>query len=127
LDVDWIVKSSTILSTNVAGASFNTDHELQRDNLSVLNTFYSTVKAYRDKTRGGDVSKNQLEDNNIDIEEFPVMEIQLNYERHDFGSGEQIDTTLDGLRFVNIGWDDDQARWDNLDFDPDQADNSRLI
>lgn len=127
LDVDWIVKSSTILSTNVAGASFNTDHELQRDNLSVLNTFYSTVKAYRDKTRGGDVSKNQLEDNNIDIEEFPVMEIQLNYERHSFGSGEQIDTTLDGLRFVNIGWDDDQARWDNLDFDPDQADNNRLI
>jgi hypothetical protein len=127
LDVDWVLKASTVLSTNVAVASFTRDHELQRDNLAVLNTFYKSVKAFRDKTRGGDISKNQLEDNNIAVEEFPVLNIQLNYNRHDFGSTEQLGTTLDGLRFVNVGWDDDQAKWDNLPFDPDQADNSALI
>lgn len=113
LTVDWLAKSSTILPYNTIGASFTTDEDLQRDNISALNSFYSTVKSYRDKTRGGDVSKNALEDANTSIEEFPVLNVEMEFSRFTKDedgevfelSTEQVDKVISGLDFVPVGWD----------------------
>lgn len=124
LNVDWLAKSSTILPYNTIGQTFSMQTELQRDNIDALNDFYSSVKSYRDKTRDGSVTKSSLEDVNMNFQELPVMKITMRYNRNGFGSPEQIDTTVAGLEFVPVGWDD--TPWADSEVVPEQGWDTRL-
>jgi len=119
LNVDWLTKASTILPFNTIGQTFTTETELQRDNIAALNSFYNSVKAFRDKSRDGSVTKSLTEDVNMGIEEFPVMKITMKYERTGFGSPETIDTTVSGLNFVPVGWDN--TAWDDTEIVPEMG------
>lgn len=113
LYVDWLAKSSTILPYNTIGLTFTTEEDLVRDNISALNGFFSTVKSFRDKTRGGDITKNTLEDASTKIDENKVFNITLNYNRFTKDERgeefivprEEITTTIRGIDFVPVGWD----------------------
>ncbi len=69
INVDWLTKSSTIEPVNLIGQDLSASDSLKRDEISVLTNFYSTVKSYRDKIRGGTVNKSISEDVNFELDE----------------------------------------------------------
>ncbi len=73
INVDWLAKSSTIEPLNLIGKSLTADDLLQRDEITVLTSFYSTVKSYRDKVRGGTVNKSSIDDVVTEIHEGLVI------------------------------------------------------
>ena len=109
-NVNWVMKSSTVQPYNLIGQNFEDPKELFRDNIEVLNTFYNSVKAYRDKNRSGNINKSELELADFNFEEIRMFDIKLRYNRNNFGVPEEIDTTITGLNFVPVGWD-------NIDWD----------
>lgn len=70
VNVDWLAKSSTIEPLNLIGKTLTADDVLKRDEITVITNFYSTVKSYRDKVRGGTVNKNSNDDVVTEINEF---------------------------------------------------------
>lgn len=105
VNVNWVIKSSTIQPYNVIGQTFENSNDLVRDNISVLNSFYDSVKAYRDKNRNGNINKSTLEPSNMNIEEIRSFDIKLRYNRNNYGTTETIGTTITGVNFVPVGWD----------------------
>jgi hypothetical protein len=73
INVDWLAKSSTVEPLNLIGKSLTADDLLQRDEITVLTNFYSTVKSYRDKVRGGTVNKSSTDDVTTEIHEGLVI------------------------------------------------------
>lgn len=69
VNVDWLAKSSTIEPVNLLGKSLIKTDSLKRDEITVLTNFYSSVKSYRDKVRGGTVNKNSGDEVLSNIEE----------------------------------------------------------
>jgi hypothetical protein len=73
INVDWLAKSSTIEPLNLIGKSLSASDTLKRDEITVLTNFYSTVKSYRDKVRGGTVNKNSSDEVLTEIDETVVI------------------------------------------------------
>ncbi len=73
INVDWLAKSSTVEPLNLIGQSLTSNDVLKRDEITVITNFYSTVKSYRDKVRGGTVNKNSSDDVVTEIEEDLVI------------------------------------------------------
>ena len=73
VNVDWLTKSSTIEPINLIGKSLTSDDLLKRDEITTLTNFYSTVKSYRDKIRGGTVNKNSGDTVTIELDEGLVI------------------------------------------------------
>lgn len=73
INVDWLAKSSTIEPLNLIGKSLSASDSLKRDEITVLTSFYSSVKSYRDKVRGGTVNKSSGDDVVTEIEESLVI------------------------------------------------------
>ena len=69
VNVDWLQKSSTIEPINLIGSTLNRTNTLQRDNVTVLTGFYSSVKSYRDKIRSSTVTKQLIENTGIAMDE----------------------------------------------------------
>ena len=69
INVDWLAKSSTIEPVNLIGNNLENVQSLTRDEITVLTNFYSSVKSYRDKIRGGTVNKNSMEETTITVSE----------------------------------------------------------
>jgi len=69
VNVDWLQKSSTIEPINLIGSTLNRTNTLQRDNVTVLTSFYSSVKSYRDKIRSSTVTKQLIENTILSMEE----------------------------------------------------------
>jgi hypothetical protein len=69
VNVDWLTKSSTIEPINLAGSNLANRDTLTRDEITVLSTFYTSVKSFRDKLRGGTVNKSSEENADFDITE----------------------------------------------------------
>jgi hypothetical protein len=73
VNVDWLAKSSTIEPLNLIGKSLSASDTLKRDEITVLTNFYSSVKSYRDKVRGGTVNKSSGDDVVTEINEFVTI------------------------------------------------------
>jgi hypothetical protein len=84
VNVDWLTKSSTIEPVNLIGQSLTNDDTLKRDKISVLTNFYTSVKSYRDKIRGGSVSKTVSED--VALETTETLKIT------EFEAGIEVDS-----------------------------------
>ena len=69
INVDWLAKSSTIEPVNLIAQTLSNNDYVKRDEISVLTNFYSSVKAYRDKIRGGTINKVTVDALNVDITE----------------------------------------------------------
>jgi hypothetical protein len=69
VNVDWLQKSSTIEPINLIGSTLNRTNTLQRDNVTVLSSFYSSVKSYRDKIRSSTVTKQLIENTSMAMSE----------------------------------------------------------
>lgn len=74
VNVDWIAKSSTIEPVNLIAQTLSNNDYVKRDEIGTITNFYSSVKAYRDKIRGGTVNKVTVENTNITISETAVTE-----------------------------------------------------
>ena len=70
INVDWLAKSSTIEPVNLIAQTLSNNDYVKRDEISVLTNFYSSVKAYRDKIRGGTINKVTADTLNVDIIEL---------------------------------------------------------
>lgn len=57
VNVDWLAKSSTIEPVNLIAQTLSNNDYIKRDEIGTISDFYSTVKAYRDKIRGGTINK----------------------------------------------------------------------
>jgi len=110
INVNWVIKASTIQPYNLIGQNFEDPKDLERDNIEVLKTFYNSVKSYRDKNRSGNINKSTLEPAEFNFEEIRNFNIRLRYDRHNYGTPEVIGTTVTGTNFVPVGWDD--PGWD---------------
>ena len=77
--VDWITKASTIEPVNLLGQDLTRIDELERDNITTVSNFYSSVKAFRDKIRNGDISKQADDPVNITIEDPHLIKVVMNY------------------------------------------------
>jgi hypothetical protein len=91
VNVDWLQKSSTVEPINLIGSTLNRTNTLQRDNVTVLTTFYSSVKSYRDKIRSSTVTKQLIENTSTTIDETLYIddtEIVIGY------GGEQAGDTI---------------------------------
>ena len=91
VNVDWLQKSSTVEPINLIGSTLNRTNTLQRDNVTVLTTFYSSVKSYRDKIRSSTVTKQLIENTSTTIDETLYIddtEIAIGY------GGEQAGDTI---------------------------------
>lgn len=73
VNVDWLAKSSTIEPVNLVGQSLTNKDSLQRDEITALTNFYSSVKSYRDKIRGGTVNKTSTDEINTEVSETLVL------------------------------------------------------
>lgn len=73
VNVDWLTKSSTIEPVNLIGQGLTNSESLKRDEIGVLVNFYSTVKSYRDKIRGGTINKSVNENVNFTADELLVI------------------------------------------------------
>lgn len=69
VNVDWLTKASTIQPVNLVGQDLTNNDALKRDEITVLTNFYSSVKSYRDKIRGGTVNKTVGENVNFEASE----------------------------------------------------------
>jgi hypothetical protein len=74
INVDWIAKSSTIEPVNLIAQTLSNNDYVKRDEISTITNFYSSVKAYRDKIRGGTINKVTVENTNITVSETAVTE-----------------------------------------------------
>ena len=74
VNVDWIAKSSTIEPVNLIAQTLSNNDYVKRDEISTIIEFYSSVKAYRDKIRGGTINKVTVENTNIIISETAVTD-----------------------------------------------------
>jgi hypothetical protein len=74
VNVDWIAKSSTIEPVNLIAQTLSNNDYVKRDEISTIIDFYSSVKAYRDKIRGGTINKVTVENTNIIISETAVTD-----------------------------------------------------
>jgi hypothetical protein len=74
INVDWIAKSSTIEPVNLIAQTLSNNDYVKRDEISTITNFYSSVKAYRDKIRGGTINKVTVENTNITVSETTVTE-----------------------------------------------------
>ena len=72
VNVDWLVKSSTIEPVNLIGQTLSSNDFLKRDEVTTLVSFYSSVKSYRDKIRSSTINKV--------LSELTVMEISESFE-----------------------------------------------
>jgi hypothetical protein len=102
--VDWVTKASTIEPVNLLGQDLTRVDELERDNISTVSNFYSSVKAYRDKIRNGDISKQANDPVNIGIEDPHVIKVVINYGDVSIGEDEVL-PVVTGLEFPRgKGW-----------------------
>jgi hypothetical protein len=69
INVDWLAKSSTVEPVNLISQTLSNKDYVKRDEIGAITDFYSTVKAYRDKLRGGTVNKIAVDTLNISIYE----------------------------------------------------------
>lgn len=69
IGVDWLTKSSTIEPVNLISSTLKADDSLQRDQITVLTSFYNTVKSYRDKIRSGTVDRTVTETVRMEVSE----------------------------------------------------------
>ena len=67
INVDWLAKSSTIEPVNLIAQTLSNNDYVKRDEISVLTNFFSSVKAYRDKIRGGTINKVTVDNLNVNI------------------------------------------------------------
>lgn len=104
LNVNWLQKSSTVEPFNLIGQSLNRLPELERDNISVLTSFYSSVKAFRDKIRDSNIVKSTQELVQVHITETREPTIELYFERHNVGTPEVFDN-IKATEFTKQGWD----------------------
>jgi hypothetical protein len=68
-NVDWVVKSSTVEPVNLIAQTLSNYDYFKRDETNTLIAFYSSVKAYRDKIRGGTINKVYTEQVNVNMED----------------------------------------------------------
>jgi len=69
INVDWLAKSSTIEPVNLIAQTLSNNDYIKRDEISTISDFYSTVKAYRDKIRGGTINKVTIDQLDVTISE----------------------------------------------------------
>ena len=67
INVDWLAKSSTVEPINLITQSLSNNDYVKRDEISAITNFYSTIKAYRDKIRGGTINKIAIDTLNISV------------------------------------------------------------
>jgi hypothetical protein len=69
VNVDWLAKSSTVEPVNLIAQTLSNNDYVKRDEIGAITNFYSSVKAYRDKIRGGTINKVTIDTLNISISE----------------------------------------------------------
>jgi hypothetical protein len=69
INVDWLAKSSTIEPVNLIAQTLSNNDYVKRDEIGTLTDFFSSVKAYRDKIRGGTINKISIDTLNVAIAE----------------------------------------------------------
>jgi hypothetical protein len=67
INVDWLAKSSTVEPINLITQSLSNNDYVKRDEIGAITNFYSTIKAYRDKIRGGTINKIAIDTLNISV------------------------------------------------------------
>jgi hypothetical protein len=67
INVDWLAKSSTVEPVNLISQTLSNNDYVKRDEIGAITNFYSTVKAYRDKIRGGTVNKITIDTLNVSV------------------------------------------------------------
>ena len=72
VNVDWLAKSSTVEPVNLIAQTLSNNDYVKRDEINTITSFYSTVKAYRDKIRGGTINKVTLD--TVDVTVTEIME-----------------------------------------------------
>ena len=65
VNVSWLAKSSTVEPVNLIAQTLSNYDYFKRDEINTLTSFYSSVKAYRDKIRSSTINKVYTE--NVDI------------------------------------------------------------
>lgn len=104
LNVNWLQKSSTVEPFNLIGQNLTRLSELERDNISVLISFYSSVKAFRDKIRDSNIVKSTQEVVQVHIDESREVTVELHFNRHTIGVPETFDN-IKATEFTKQGWD----------------------
>lgn len=61
VNVDWIAKASTVEPVNLISQTLSNNDYIRRDEIGAITDFYSSVKSYRDKIRGGTITKVAIE------------------------------------------------------------------
>jgi hypothetical protein len=110
--VDWLTKASTIQPYNLLGADLEQKSELGRDSSGTLINYFKNVKSYRDKLRDSVILKELQDPLNGEITDSNLKHITMYYDRHSLGDDIEV-TNIQGLEFVNIGWDDLGLPWDS--------------
>jgi hypothetical protein len=110
--VDWLTKASTIQPYNLLGADLEQKSELGRDSSSTLINYFKNVKSYRDKLRDSVILKELLDPLDGQITDSNLKHITMYYNRHSLGDDIEV-TNIQGLDFVNVGWDDEDVPWDS--------------
>ena len=70
INVDWLAKSSTVEPVNLITQTLSNNDYVRRDEIGAISDFYSSVKAYRDKIRGGTINKVSIDTLNISVTEI---------------------------------------------------------
>jgi hypothetical protein len=70
VNVDWITKSSTVEPVNLIAQTLSNNDYVKRDEIGAITDFYSSVKAYRDKIRGGTINKVSIDTLNVSVTEL---------------------------------------------------------
>ena len=120
VNVNWLQKSSTVEPLNLISQSLDPLAELERDNITTLTSFYSNVKAFRDKLRDSDIVKSNQEPVNTQIRDSHDIAIKLYYDRHDVGTYDL--PIIANTEFSKIGWD--PTTFDPTSVSPDFVDST---
>jgi len=73
INVDWLAKSSTVEPVNLIAQTLSNNDYIKRDEIGTISDFYSSVKAYRDKIRGGTINKVTIDQLDVTIAETKVI------------------------------------------------------
>jgi hypothetical protein len=73
INVDWLAKSSTVEPVNLIAQTLSDNDYIKRDEIGTISDFYSSVKAYRDKIRGGTINKVTIDQLDVTIAETKVI------------------------------------------------------
>jgi hypothetical protein len=117
VNVDWLTKSSTFEPVNLIAQTLVNGDTIKRDEVSTLTEFYSSVKSYRDKSRGGTINKVTLDRLDVVISENYSTQDITDANNVSAGSTIQIPIRISGEEEYSVYVDDELYGWDSHPWD----------